>query len=218
MLQDFHTTLDNTRLIAILRGVPAETLPQVLDALYEGGVRLAEITYDATGEVPAEETAAMIEAAAIRMEGKMHIGAGTVLEEKQLSLTKDAGGSFIISPHTDAGLISRTKELGLISIPGAMTVSEVVTAHKAGADYIKLFPVSTLGPDFIGQVHGPLPHVKLLAVSGVGLVDIPMYLDAGAAGFGIGGAIVNRKLCLAGDFDTIRENAAAYAKACGRSL
>ncbi len=218
MLQDFHTTLEGTRLIAILRGVPEEMLPQVLDTLYEGGIRLAEITYDATGAVPAEMTAAMIDAAVCRMEGKMHIGAGTVLLEKQLRLTKDAGGSFIISPHTDAALIARTKELGLVSIPGSMTVSEVVTAHMAGADYIKLFPVSALGSDFLGQIHGPLPHVKLLAVSGVGLADIPMYLDAGAAGFGIGGAIVNRKLCLAGAFDTIRKNAAAYARACGRSL
>ncbi len=218
MLHDFHTTMTETRLITILRGVPAETLPYVLDALYDGGIRLAEITYDATGTVPDTTTAAMIETAACQMAGKMHIGAGTVLTEEQLHLTKAAGGTFIISPHTDISLITRTKELDLFSLPGAMTVTEVVAAHKAGGDYIKLFPMSVLGPDFIKQVHGPLPHVKLLAVSGVGLADIPTYQKAGAAGFGIGGAIVNRGLCLTGAFDTIRDNAAAYADACGRSL
>ncbi len=218
MLNDFHTTLAATRLIAILRGIPAEVLPMVMDALYDGGIRLAEITYDATGATPDTVTAAMIEKANAQMTGKMHIGAGTVLCEEKVHLTKSAGGSFIISPHTDTALIRRTKELDLYAIPGAMTVSEIVSAHKAGADYIKVFPAATLGPDFLPQVHGPLPHVKLLAVSGVALADVPTYLDAGAAGFGIGGAIVNRKLCLDKAFDRIRENAAAYSQACGRCL
>lgn len=217
MLLDFAAAMEEYRLIAILRGIPGEMLPDVLDRLYEGGIRLAEITYDATGAVPAAETAAQIAMAAVRMEGKMYIGAGTVLHTEQLRMTGEAGGTFIISPHTDVQLIARTKAMGLISIPGAMTVSEIVAAHSAGADYIKVFPVSSLGPDFLTQVHGPLPHIPLLAVSGVGLADIPAYLRAGAAGFGIGGAIANRKLCLAGNLDAIRENAAAYADACRRT-
>ena len=217
MLLDFSAAMEEYRLIAILRGIPGEMLPDVLDLLYEGGIRLAEITYDATEAVPAAETAARIAMAASRMEGKMYIGAGTVLHTQQLRLTKEAGGTFIISPHTDVQLIAETKALGLVSIPGAMTVSEIVAAHHAGADYIKVFPVSSLGPDFLTQVHGPLPHIPLLAVSGVGLADIPAYLRAGAAGFGIGGAICNRKLCLAGDLDAIRTNAAAYADACRRT-
>lgn len=217
MLLDFASAMEEYRLIAILRGIPGEMLPDVLDLLYEGGIRLAEITYDAAGTVPAAETAAQIAMAASRMEGKMHIGAGTVLHDGQLRMTKEAGGSFIISPHTDVRLIEETKAMGLFSIPGAMTVSEIVAAHSAGADYIKVFPASSLGPDFFTQVHGPLPHIPLLAVSGVGLADIPVYLQAGAAGFGIGGAIANRKLCLAGNPDAIRENAAAYANACRRN-
>ncbi|MBQ8402355.1 MAG: bifunctional 4-hydroxy-2-oxoglutarate aldolase/2-dehydro-3-deoxy-phosphogluconate aldolase, partial [Clostridia bacterium] len=182
MLPDFHTTLTQTRLIAILRGIPGELLPDVLDRLYDGGVRLAEITFDAAGILPMEETAAQIAMAARRMDGKMHIGAGTVLTAEQTELTKNAGGTFIISPHTDPRLIAETKKQGLFSLPGAMTVSEIVTAHRAGADYIKVFPAGSLGADFIKQVHGPLPHVKLLAVSGVSLADVPAYLAAGAAG------------------------------------
>ena len=214
MLPDFMKVLDTDRLIVILRGIPCGSLPDVLDALYDGGIRLAEITYDAAGVIPQTETAAMIHTAASRMEGKMYIGAGTVLTTHQLDLTKEAGGSFIISPHTDTELIRETKKRDLVSIPGAMTVSEIVAAHHAGADAVKLFPASTLGVDFIPQVRAPLPHIRLLAVSGVGLADIPAYLQAGAAGFGIGGAIANRKLCEEGAIDTIRENAARFAAAC----
>lgn len=214
MFLDFPAAMAEYRLIAILRGIPGEMLPDVLDMLHAGGIRLAEITYDAAGIIPAAATAAQIRTAASRMEGKMHIGAGTVLTTEQLCLTKEAGGSFIISPHTDLSLIEETKSMGLFSIPGAMTVSEIVAAHKAGADYIKVFPASTLGPTFFTQVLAPLPHVRLLAVSGVGLPEIPSYLSAGAAGFGIGSAIANRKLCLSGELDTIRKNAAAYAEAC----
>jgi 2-dehydro-3-deoxyphosphogluconate aldolase/(4S)-4-hydroxy-2-oxoglutarate aldolase len=207
------TAIDEFRLIAILRGIPSEMLTQVLDALYEGGIRLAEITYDFTKKVSAEVTAENIRRAVIHTEGRMHIGAGTVTDIEQLKRTEAAGGKFIISPNTDTKIIEETKNLNLVSIPGAMTVSEICTAISSGADYVKLFPVSVLGPGFIKQVLAPLEGAKLLAVSGVTLENIPEYIDAGCAGFGIGGAIANRKLCESGKFDTIRESAEKFAKA-----
>ncbi len=214
MLPKLTDAMERCRLIAILRRVPEEMLDDVLDALYDGGVRLAEIPFDAAGTVSDEETAARIGRAAARMEGKMHIGSGTVLNAGQLRLTRAAGGTFAVSPHTDPKLIEATKEMGLMSVPGAMTPSEIVAAHSAGADYVKLFPASVPGPDFIRQVRGPLPHIRLLAVSGVSVEDVPVYLAAGASGFGIGSAIVSEKLCLAGDLAGIRARAAAYAEAC----
>lgn len=206
-------TMEDCRLIAILRKIPSEMLPDVLDALYEGGIRLAEITYDFTKKTTSAETAENIRRAVIHTEGRMHIGAGTVTDMEQLKHTEAAGGKFIISPNTDPRIIQETKRLNLISIPGAMTVSEICTAISHGADYVKLFPVSVLGPDFVNQVLAPLEGVKLLAVSGVTLDNIPDYLDAGCAGFGIGGAIANQKLCEAGRFETIRENAKSFASA-----
>ena len=148
----------------------------------------------------------------------MHIGAGTVLTTEQLQMTRMAGGTFAVSPHTDPVLIEETKAMGLMSVPGAMTPSEIVAAHRAGADYVKLFPASALGPDFIRRMRGPLPHIRLLPVSGVGLEDIPAYLAAGASGFGIGSAIANPALCAKGDLTAIRDRAAAFAKACGKTL
>lgn len=216
MLQKLTDAMEQYRLIAILRGIPGAMLPEVLDAICDGGIRLAEITFDAAVQVPDAEIAAQIERAVARMEGKMHIGAGTVLTPAQLRLTCAAGGSFVVSPHTDPELIKAAKALGLISVSGAMTPSEIVAAHLAGADYVKLFPASALGPDFIRRIHNPLPHIKLLAVSGVGVEDIPAYFSAGAYGFGIGNAIANPKLCMEGDFAAIRAHAAAYADMCAK--
>ncbi|MBQ3178661.1 MAG: bifunctional 4-hydroxy-2-oxoglutarate aldolase/2-dehydro-3-deoxy-phosphogluconate aldolase [Clostridia bacterium] len=214
MLLDFNQTMCTERLIVILRGVPDTMLPAVLDVLYEAGIRLAEITYDMSGTVSYAHTAEMIAMASSRMAGKMYIGAGTVVTTEQVQMTADAGGTFIISPHTDTELIKNIKQKHLYALPGAMTVSEIVAAHNAGADYIKLFPASSLGPDFIRQVHGPLPQVKLLAVSGVSVKDVPQYLAAGAAGFGIGSAVANRKLCLENKLDQIYKNAVSYVSAC----
>ncbi|MBQ8508685.1 MAG: bifunctional 4-hydroxy-2-oxoglutarate aldolase/2-dehydro-3-deoxy-phosphogluconate aldolase [Clostridia bacterium] len=211
---EMNQIMAEDRLVVILRGVPADMLCDVLDAMNDEGVRLAEITYDTAGRIPAEETAAMIANAVKHTEGRMLIGAGTVLTERQLELTKEAGGRFIISPHTDASLIRRTKELGLVSIPGSQTVSEIVTAMNAGADYIKLFPVSALGPSFVKNVMAPLNTAKLLAVSGANPTNIPDYLAAGCVGFGVGSGIVTPKLCAEGRLDVIAANARTYVKAC----
>ena len=210
---NFDNMLQQTGVIAILRNIPEESLIKVMDSLYEGGVRLAEITFDSTGTTSAQTTASHIRAAAEHMADRMLIGAGTVITEEQLNAAKIAGASFIISPHTDAQLIMATKELGLISLPGAMTVSEIVTAHRAGADYVKLFPASAFGTDYIKQVHGPLPAEKLLAVSGVGVEEVDAYVKAGVVGFGIGGAIANKKLCDEQRYDLICENARSYVNA-----
>ncbi|MBP3918141.1 MAG: bifunctional 4-hydroxy-2-oxoglutarate aldolase/2-dehydro-3-deoxy-phosphogluconate aldolase [Clostridia bacterium] len=214
----FDTVLNETKVIAILRHIPNNQLHAVLDALYDGGIRLAEITYDATGKVSDSETAAMIADAVIYTESRMLIGAGTVLKPSQLSLLQNAGGLFAISPHTDMALIAETVQLGLLSIPGAMTVSEAAAAYSAGADYVKLFPASVLGPDFCRQIAAPLPQIPLLAVSGIKPADMAAYLDAGIKGFGIGAGIVNPQLCRMGEagFAAIRKNAEAYLTAAKR--
>ncbi len=210
---NFIDLMNENRLIAILRGIPTDMICDVVDALYEAGIRLAEITYDFSGKITSRETMKTIAKAANHTYGRMHIGAGTIVSSEQLEFTREAGGTFIISPHTDCELIAETKRLGLYSIPGAMTVTEIKNAMDAGADYVKVFPVGCLGADFIKHTLGPLSTAKLLAVGGVTLGEIPTYLEAGCVGFGIGGAIANAKLCAEGRLDLIRENAAKYAEA-----
>ena len=213
-MKNFNEIMAENRLVCILRGRPEDMIRDVLDALYDGGIRLAEITYDTAGIIPEETTARMIERAVRHTEGRMYIGAGTVTRTSQLKATKYAGGQFIISPNTDPYIIERTKLLDLVSIPGAMTVSEIFNAQNAGADYVKLFPVCCLGPQFVKHVLAPLNNARLLAVAGVTLENVPEYLAAGCAGFGIGGAIANRKLCEEGRLDLIRENAKNFSEAC----
>lgn len=214
-MESFGKLIEKTRLIAILRGIPSDDLCHVLDILSDNGIRLAEITFDNSGLYPAEKTAADIKCAVTHMSGKMRVGAGTVTTARELMLASGAGAEFIISPNTDPLIIGQTKQFGMISIPGAFTPSEVVTATQAGADYVKLFPVSSLGPEYVKSILAPLNCVKLLAVGGVSREDTGKYLDAGCVGFGVGGRIANRKLCEEKRFDEIAINAKLWADAAG---
>ena len=205
--------IEEEKLIVIVRGVKKEKLIPLAEAMYEGGVRLLEITYDAKGIVTDEETAENIKMLAKHFDGRMYIGAGTVLKESQAELTKNAGGTFIISPDTNPDVIKKTVELGLVSIPGALTPSEIQRAHINGADFVKLFPITSMGVEYVKAVSAPLSHVKLLAVGGVGLDNIPDYLKSGVCGFGLGSNIIDKKALAEDDYKTITELAKQYTMA-----
>ena len=191
------------KIVVILRGIPKEKLIPLAEAMYKGGVRLLEVTYSANGSVSDEETAENIKGLAEHFEGRMFIGAGTVLSEKQVELTKNAGGKFIISPDVNTDVIRKTRELELVSMPGALTPTEIQTAHLAGADFVKLFPVTNFGIGYVKAVKAPLSHIKFLAVGGVDENNMKDYLDAGVCGFGIGSNITNKKMIEENDFGGI---------------
>ena len=195
--------IEQTGIVVILRGIPAEKLLPLGEALYRGGIRAMEVTYDARGITQNEETARQIRLLAEGLAGRMFIGAGTVLTEAQVRLTKAAGGSFIVSPDTNPQVIRLTRQLDMVSIPGALTPTEIMEAHRAGADFVKLFPVTALGPGYIRAVAAPLSQVNFLAVGGMTLETIPAYLQAGACGIGIGANIVDKKLLDAEDWEGI---------------
>lgn len=206
-------SVEKEKIVVIVRGVEKEKLIPLAEAMYEGGIRLLEITYDATGKTPDEETAANIEMLAKHFEGRMYIGAGTVIRPNQVELTAKAGGKFIISPDTNKEIIEKTRELGLVSMPGALTPTEIADAARFGADFVKLFPVNAFGTEYVKAVKAPLSHVKLLAVGGVDEKNIADYAKAGACGFGIGSNIVNKKLIEEGAFDKITELAKEFLAA-----
>ena len=139
-------TTEEEKIITIIRGVEKEKLIPLAEALYDGGFRMLELTYDAKGILPDVENAKNIEMLAKHFEGRMLIGAGTVIKENQVELTKSAGGKFIISPDTYQAVIEKTRELEMVSMPGALTPTEIQTAHRCGADFVKLFPISNLPP------------------------------------------------------------------------
>lgn len=198
------------KLIAILRGIPDEKLIPVAEALYNGGIRLLEITYSANGSVSDEKTAENIKRLADNFKGRLFIGAGTVLTKEQVKLTKNAGGLFIISPNTDKEVIKKSVKCGLVSIPGALTPSEITDAHKYGADFVKLFPITSLGAEYVKAVKAPLSHINLLAVGGINEKNMEEYIQAGVCGFGIGSNITDKKMIAENDWDGISDLAKKY--------
>ncbi len=202
--------VENEKLIVIVRGVEREQLIPLAEAMYKGGVRLLELTFSADGKISDCETADRIRMLSEHFDGRMFIGAGTVLTEKQVELCAKAGGKFIISPDTNEKVIKKTLELGLVSMPGALTPTEVQAAHRYGADFVKLFPVDSLGVSYVKALRAPLSHVKLLAVGGVDLSNISEYKKTGVYGFGISSGIIDKKLLAAGDFDGITKLAKKY--------
>lgn len=210
MYEKIVEAIENEKIIVIVRGAEKEKLIPLAQAMYDGGIRLLEVTFDAKGVVTDEQTAENIASLVKHFDGKMLIGAGTVLKESQVELVKKAGGRFIISPNTNEGVIKKTRELGMVSMPGAVTPTEIQQAYEYGASFVKLFPAGNLGPDYVKAVKAPLSHIKLTAVGGIHDGNMADYLKAGASGFGIGTNIVDKKLLEAEDYAGITKLAEKY--------
>ena len=205
--------LAETRLIAILRGVHGQALLDTAQALYDGGIRLLELPFDRSGKFPAEQTAEEIAALRKKFGGALSVGAGTVCREKQLLLAFAAGADYIISPNTDEAIIRRTKALGLLSMPGAMTPGEAAQAADAGADYIKLFPVGVMGAGYVRDLAAPLSDVKFLAVGGVNAENLSAFLNAGCVGAGVASSLTDRDAIARGDWEKLRRTAEQFIRA-----
>jgi 2-dehydro-3-deoxyphosphogluconate aldolase/(4S)-4-hydroxy-2-oxoglutarate aldolase len=193
------------KVIAIVRGVETAQCIKVAEALYAGGIRLMEVPFNAKDPAGDETTAACIAALVEKYGETMLVGAGTVLNTRQVELTAKAGGSYIIAPNVDVDVIRRTVELGMVSMPGAMTPTEIMTAHQAGAGFVKLFPAANLGMDYVKAIRAPLSQVKLLAVGGVSEKNFAGFLKVGMVGAGVGGNLANKTWIENGEFDKITE-------------
>ena len=134
------------------------------------------------------------------------------MTEKQVELTKNAGGEFIISPDTYKEVIEKTNELDMVSIPGALTPTEIRNAVRYGADFVKLFPVTNLGSGYVKAVKAPLSDVPMLAVGGIDENNMLEYEKAGVCGFGISSNIIDKKAIDKGEFEKITELARLYTK------
>jgi 2-dehydro-3-deoxyphosphogluconate aldolase/(4S)-4-hydroxy-2-oxoglutarate aldolase len=197
-----QSVLEN-KLIAIVRGVYGEDCVSLAKALCAGGIKLLEVTFDQSNEALWEKTADTIRMLNRQLGDQMTFGAGTVTSVELVNIAKDAGAQFIVSPDCDPAVIRATVDAGMVSMPGALTPTEVLQAHKAGADFVKLFPAGNLGPGYLKSVAAPINHVKLLAVGGVNENNIKDFLNAGAVGAGIGGNLVNKTWIAEGKFQEI---------------
>ncbi len=204
---DIISAIKKNKVIAILRNIDKDKLIPLANALYNGGIRLIEVPFS---EPTMEETIEKIKLLATNFEGRMYVGAGTVLNTEQVRQTKLAGGSFIISPNMNKAVVKEAYFCGMVSIPGAFTSTEIANAIGCGADFVKLFPAIVGGAKYIKAVLAPLSDVKIIAVGGVNHKNAKDFINSGAAGIGVGSAIVDKKLIDKGDFKSITEIALKY--------
>ena len=202
--------VEQNKIIVILRGFTTEQLINTVAAMEKGGIRLVEVTFDQSGRISDEMTAENIRTLKQYFTGRVHVGAGTVMSEKQVELAYNAGAEFIISPDCCEAVIRKTRELGMVSMPGAFTPTEAANAHRFGADFVKLFPTSELRASYLKAIVAPLSHIKFLAVGGVNVEDMTDYLMAGACGIGVATAIADKHAILAGDYNAVTERARLF--------
>ena len=201
------------KIVAIVRGLAPEYLVRLGHAFEEGGIGLMEVTYDQRDPESWKDTAKGIEALAKEFGDRVLAGAGTVIRPEQVSLTYNAGGRYLVTPTTQPEIIRMGKALGLGLFPGAFSPSEILSAWEAGADAVKVFPVSCVGPSYIKAVRGPLSHIPLMAVGGVNEKNAADYMKAGCVGLGVGGNLVNKEWIQNGEWDKITALAKDFMKA-----
>lgn len=194
------------KIIAIIRGAqPSDVLP-IVQALYAGGIKAVEITLNSPNALKG------IKEISDQFKDKLLVGAGTVLDASSAKKAIKAGAQFIISPSTDIKTIQVTKKKGAVSIPGAFTPTEIVTAYQAGADLIKVFPGAS--PQYIKELKAPLSHIPMMPTGGINLANIQEYKKAGAVAFGIGTSLVDTKQTITQEYlSQLSSNAKLFVEA-----
>lgn len=189
-------------LVPVVRAPSPELAASAVDAILAGGVTVFEITMT----VP--DAPRLIRALRDRFAGRALIGAGTVLSVEDARTCIEAGAEFVVSPGLDLETIRCAHERGIPIMPGALTPTEVITAWKAGADMVKIFPCSALGgAKYLRALRGPLPDVKLLPTGGVSAATASDYLAAGACALGVGSELVDVAAIAAGRAQVVTERA-----------
>jgi 2-dehydro-3-deoxyphosphogluconate aldolase / (4S)-4-hydroxy-2-oxoglutarate aldolase len=187
--------------VAVIRLKDPAKLRATVDAMSEGGVRALEVTMTVPRAVE------MIRELAPSLPEGFLLGAGTVTDAETARQVIDAGASFVVSPIFRPDVIAVCHEHDVPAMPGCFSPTEIFTAHQCGADVVKIFPATALGPQFIRDVRAPLPQIKVMPTGGVTLDNAGDWIRAGAVAVGVGSALVDAKAIEAGRFDVITANA-----------
>ncbi len=201
MRAETTSLLQQLGVVAVIRMKDADKLRGVVDAIAEGGVRAIEITMTVPGAV------GLIETLAATLPPEIVVGAGTVTDAGTARAVIDAGARFVVSPVYRPEVMVACHERDVAACPGCFTPTEILDAHEHGADIVKVFPATALGPQFIKDVRGPLPQVRLMPTGGVSLDNAGDWIRAGAVAVGVGTALVDAKAIEAGRLDVLTSNA-----------
>lgn len=193
-----------TGVVAVIRAKDPSELLNVITAIERGGVKAIEVTMTVPGAID------VIKEVGQKLKGKVLLGAGTILDEETARLCILAGADFIVSPVYKQEIISMSKRYSKVVIPGAFTPTEILTAWEGGADAVKVFPATKLGPEFFKDMAGPFPQIRMTPTGGITLDNVGAYIKAGACFVGAGTSLTDRKMIEGGLWDELAEHAAKF--------
>ena len=193
--------------VAVVRVGSAREALEVCPAIARGGVKPVEVTMTVPNAVD------VIKEFKSTVKDEVLVGAGTVLDPETARAAILAGVDYIVTPTLNLKVIEMCHRYGIVVIPGAFTPTEILTAWEAGADIVKVFPAGVAGPQYLKDIKGPLPQVRLLPTGGVTLENTPDFIKAGAVAVAVGTALVDKKLVAEKKFDLITERARQFVEA-----
>lgn len=197
--------IERIGIMPVLRARSAKEGHALVEALMAGGITVMEVTMTVPGAVE------LLRDLKKEFGDKLLLGSGTVIDAEQAATTIDAGAEFVVSPSFHPDVVAMTKELGKVSIPGALTPTEVITAWRADADYVKIFPCSAVGgASYLKALLAPFPELRLIPTGGVTLATAADFLKAGARALGVGTDLVNPRAIEEGKPETVTATARAY--------
>jgi len=199
--KEIVSTIEKQKAVAVIRIPDPNLYEEVAKAMYEGGIRVSEITMTVPNAI------SLIKKAAANSPDDAILGVGSVTNAEMTEKAVEAGAKFVVSPIMKKEIIDKANELDVPVMPGAFTPTEIQQAWDWGADIIKVFPANIVGMNFFKAVKAPLPHLKLMPTGGVSLTNGGEWIKAGACAVGVGSALLNKEAIKQGDFDTIRNNA-----------
>ena len=205
MKETTRQIIEASGLIPVLRAKSASQAHAVVRAMMEGGVKVVEVTMTVPGAID------LLRDLKHQYGSDLLLGSGTVTTPEEAAATIAAGAEFVVSPSLHPDVIEVTREHGKVSIPGALTPTEVITAWRAGADYVKIFPCSAMGgASYLKSLLAPFPHLMLIPTGGVTLQTAESFLKAGARALGVGSDLVNLQAIDNGTPEAITHIARAY--------
>ncbi|MCT8137117.1 bifunctional 4-hydroxy-2-oxoglutarate aldolase/2-dehydro-3-deoxy-phosphogluconate aldolase [Anaerobacillus sp. CMMVII] len=179
--------IKDSGIVAVIRGANKDNIIPIAKALSKGGVTALELT------VETPKILSLVEMVADELKEEAIVGVGTVLDPETARAAIMSGAKFVFSPVVNVETIKMTKRYGVLSVPGALTPTEILTAYEHGADIIKVFPANVVGPGYFKDVRGPLPHIPMMPTGGIDVSNVGAYIKAGAIAAGVGSTLVNTK-------------------------
>jgi 2-dehydro-3-deoxyphosphogluconate aldolase/(4S)-4-hydroxy-2-oxoglutarate aldolase len=198
-------------IVAVVRFERSEPLVKVVEALAQGGVTAAEVTFTVPDAIE------VIREVRRQVGDSLVLGAGTVLDSETARAAILAGAEYIVAPVVNLDVIRLCRRYDKVVMPGAFTPTEVVSAWEAGADVVKIFPADVGGAPYLKALRGPLPQVRMMPTGGVDLASAESFIKAGACCLGVGSSLVDPKAIASGDFARIRELAAEFVAIVARA-